>query len=75
MAVHSTPVRSESPALTHSVAARIVEDILAQLGSGTQVSKSELIQGVEKHIAALPLNRKTEARDLLNSGDDDFGDE
>ena len=55
MVVHSTPVTSEASPLTHSVAVRIVESLLAQLESENQISKSELIQGVQKQIAELPL--------------------
>ena len=56
MVIHSKPVSSEASPLTHSVAVRIVESLLAQLESEKQISKSELIQGVEKQIADLPLS-------------------
>lgn len=56
MVIHSKPVSSEASPLTHSVAVRIVESLLAQLESDKQFSMSELIQDVEKHIADLPLS-------------------
>ena len=55
MVIHSKPVSSEASPLSHSVAVRIVESLLAQLESGKEVSKSELIQGVEQQIADFPL--------------------
>jgi hypothetical protein len=75
MVVHSTPVQSETSALTHNAAARIVEEVLNQLRRDKHVTTSELIQAVEKHIAALPLYRKPNPRDLVNWGDDDIGDD
>jgi hypothetical protein len=75
MVVYSTPVRSESSPVTHNIAARIVEEMLGALRRDKHISKSELIQAVEKHIAALPLYRRTDARDMVDWGDDDLGDD
>ena len=58
----------------NSIAKRL-EAEFAKLDGNKHVSKSELIQGVEKHIASLPLFRKTEARDRLDWGDGDIGDD
>ena len=68
MVIDFTPVRPQIPRLTRT-AERIVEDILAQLRCGKQVSDTELIRRVENHLISLHSAGRTDPRYLLEFDD------
>jgi hypothetical protein len=62
------PLSPQNPRLTRT-AEHIVEDILAQLRCGKQVSETELIRRVENHLISLHSHCRTDPRDLLEFDD------